>query len=85
MLKRNQDVDAQSSVMRCEASRVPGLCLQAPVPPPALSASPRQDVTSPGPWEAGLLSFHEQSGQGGPGPGEEAEVLAQMNLGQKPP
>lgn len=85
MLKRNQDVDAQSSLMRSEASRVPGLCLQAPVPPPSLSASPRQDVTSPGPREAGLLSFHEQSGQGGPGPGEEAAVLATMNLGRKPP
>ena len=84
MLKRNQDVDAQSSLMRCEAARVPGL-------PPGTGATAvlvsitRTGCDKPRPREAGLLSFHEQSGQGGPGPGEEAVVLATMNLGRKPP
>ena len=70
--------------MRCEAARVPGL-------PPGTSATTvlisitRTGCDKPRPWEAGLLSFHEQSGQGGPGPGEEAVVLATMNLDRKPP
>lgn len=64
MLEKNQVVDEQNCLIKCETSRVPSCFLQALVTDTAaLSASPGQRVTSPGPQATGPMSLRELARQ----------------------
>lgn len=64
MLEKNQVVDEQNCLIKCETSRVPSCFLQALVTDTAaLSASPGQRVTSPGPQATGPTSLRELARQ----------------------